>query len=73
MLCVKLLTHRPGSDKPKTARLCVVDLAGAERQKKTQTNGARLNEAMSINKDLMVLGHCLRDLRWNQSHPKASR
>ena len=48
-------------------------LAGAERQKKTNANGARLNEAMSINKDLMVLGHCLRDLRWNQSHPKASR
>ena len=77
VLCVKLLTHKPGSDKPSATRLCIVDLAGAERQKKTgmttQTNGTRLNEAMSINKDLMVLGHCLRDLRYNQLHPKTTQ
>ena len=77
VLCVKLLTHKPGSDKPAATRLCIVDLAGAERQKKTgmttQTNGTRLNEAMSINKDLMVLGHCLRDLRYNQLHPKTTQ
>ena len=41
-------------------------LAGAERQKITQSTGSRLNEANHINKDLMVLGSCLRDLRWNQ-------
>lgn len=73
VLCVKLLTHKPGVEKPTTARLCVVDLAGAERQKKTKTDGARLNEAMSINKDLMVLGHCLRDLRYNQLHSKGTQ
>lgn len=66
VLCVKLLTHRTGVDKPSTTRLCVVDLAGAERQKNTQTNGARLNEANYINKDLTVLGACLRQLRDNQ-------
>ena len=30
-------------------------------------------QANSINKDLMVLGHCLRDLRWNQMHPKSTQ
>ena len=73
VLCIKLLTHHPGADKPSATRLCVVDLAGAERQKRTQANGARLNEAMSINKDLMVLGHCLRDLRYNQLHAKGAQ
>ncbi|KAL1496306.1 hypothetical protein AB1Y20_016268 [Prymnesium parvum] len=73
VLCVKLLTHRPGHSKPMATRMCVVDLAGAERQKKTHSNGARLNEANSINKDLMILGHCLRDLRWNQAHPRSTQ
>ena len=74
VLCVKLLCSKPGVPGPATAtRLCVVDLAGAERQKKGKTEGTRLNEATSINKDLMVLGHCLRDLRWNQAHPKATQ
>ena len=74
VLCVKLICAKPGSATPPTAtRLCVVDLAGAERQKKTQSHGARFGEATSINKDLMVLGHCLRDLRWNQSHPRQTQ
>ena len=74
VLCIKLLCSKPGVPGPATAtRLCVVDLAGAERQKKGKTEGTRLNEATSINKDLMVLGHCLRDLRWNQAHPKATQ
>ena len=61
VLCIKLLTTRAGAEQaPSMTRLCVVDLAGAERQKKTNAQGARLNEAMSINKDLMVLGQCLR-------------
>ena len=74
VLCIKLLCSKPGVPGPAAAtRLCVVDLAGAERQKKGKTEGTRLNEATSINKDLMVLGHCLRDLRWNQAHPKATQ
>ena len=45
VLSLKLLKATPGSASPAVAtRLCVVDLAGAERQKKTQANGARLNE-----------------------------
>lgn len=74
VLCIKLLCSKPGVPGPAAAtRLCVVDLAGAERQKKGKTEGTRLTEATSINKDLMVLGHCLRDLRWNQAHPKATQ
>ena len=46
VLCVKLLCSKPGVPGPATAtRLCVVDLAGAERQKKGKTEGTRLNEA----------------------------
>ena len=76
VLCLKLLTRKPGMDAkapPQITRLCVVDLAGAERQKKTQADGKRLDEAKTINKDLMVLGHCLRDLRYNQLHSKGTQ
>ena len=48
VLCIRLLTHRPGVAKPQSTRLCVVDLAGAERQKKTGSSGARLNEARAV-------------------------
>ena len=73
VLCVKLRASTRGQSKPKETRLIVVDLAGAEKQKMTQSTGDRLNEANAINKDLMVLGHCLRDLRWNQQHYKATQ
>lgn len=78
VLVIKLLSRPrsaadPSSTLPTVTRLCVVDLAGAERQKKTQADGKRLDEAKTINKDLMVLGHCLRDLRYNQTHPKGGQ
>ena len=70
VLCVKLIATSKADGSTSATRLCVVDLAGAERQKKTGADGARLNEAMSINKDLMVLGNCLRILRHNQLHAR---
>ena len=74
VLCVKLLTVRPDApDRATVSRMCVVDLAGAERQKKTNSSGAGLQEASSINKDLSVLGKCLRDLRFNQAKPGAKK
>jgi len=73
VLCIKLMCTSPGTTKPKVTRLHVVDLAGAERQKNTQSTGSRLHEANHINKDLLVLGSCLRDLRWNQAHPKGTQ
>uniref|UniRef100_T1GXS4 Kinesin motor domain-containing protein n=1 Tax=Megaselia scalaris TaxID=36166 RepID=T1GXS4_MEGSC len=45
-----LITH-------KTYRFC--DLAGSERQTKTNCEGSRLKEAQQINKSLVVLGRCL--------------
>lgn len=44
----------------------IVDLAGSERASRTNTRGERIQEAGSINTDLMYLMQCLRDLD-NQS------
>ena len=43
-------------------RLILVDLAGCERQKKTQTSGKALGEANSINSSLLSLGKCIQAL-----------
>lgn len=72
VLTIKLLTLCAGEHQRHVA-LNIVDLAGAERQKLTNSSSTRLNEANAINKDLMSLGHCLRDLRWNQDHAKAKQ
>lgn len=50
VLSLRLLTTKAGARAPTATRMCVVDLAGAERQKKTQAKGTRLIEANSINK-----------------------
>lgn len=42
------------------------DLAGSERLKKAETEGARCQEANSINKSLLVLGRCLHSIHANQ-------
>ncbi|KAI8052928.1 hypothetical protein BDF22DRAFT_493817 [Syncephalis plumigaleata] len=47
-------------------RMSIVDLAGQERNKRTQNTGQRLKEAGNINQSLMVLGQCLEALRHNQ-------
>eukprot|EP01132_Coremiostelium_polycephalum_P008580 gene8580-10558_t len=46
----------------KFSRLCLIDLAGSERQKMTNTSGSRLKEAGSINKSLSNLGNVIRSL-----------
>lgn len=48
-----------------TYKFC--DLAGSERQKKTESVGNRLKEAQSINSSLMVLGRCLDAVYHNSS------
>ncbi|KAF9618423.1 hypothetical protein IFM89_001146 [Coptis chinensis] len=45
---------------PNNAVLTIVDLAGAEREKKTGNQGTRLLESNFINKTSMVFGLCLR-------------
>lgn len=48
-----------------TYKFC--DLAGSERQKKTDSVGNRLKEAQSINSSLLVLGRCLDAVYHNYS------
>ncbi|XP_019155849.1 PREDICTED: kinesin-like protein KIN-6 isoform X2 [Ipomoea nil] len=50
--------------------LTIVDLAGAEREKKTGNQGARLLESNFINNTSMVFGQCLRSLLEHQKNPK---
>lgn len=55
---------------PNNAVLTIVDLAGAEREKRTGNQGSRLIESNFINNTSMVFGLCLRSLLEHQSNPK---
>jgi hypothetical protein len=59
----------PGQKKP--GKLSIVDLAGSERSDRTKSSGIRVREAGKINSSLMHLIHCIRQLRWNQTHSKS--
>ncbi len=54
----------------RASKLCIVDLAGAERNGRTGTMGERLKEAGHINKSLSVLGRCLEVMKANQNKNK---
>ncbi|EAR84773.4 kinesin motor catalytic domain protein (macronuclear) [Tetrahymena thermophila SB210] len=45
------------------ASLLILDLAGAERAKKTNNTGSKMTESCHINKTLLCLGNCIRSLR----------
>ena len=47
-------------------RLSFCDLAGSERQAKTNTTGDRIKEAGNINTSLLSLGRCMKVLKHNQ-------
>ncbi|WOK98824.1 kinesin-like protein KIN-6 [Canna indica] len=53
-----------------SAVLTIADLAGAERERKTGNQGARLQESNFINNTSMVFGQCLRSLHEHQRNPK---
>eukprot|EP00041_Stephanoeca_diplocostata_P028029 m.783207 g.783207 ORF g.783207 m.783207 type:complete len:1328 (+) comp23293_c0_seq5:175-4158(+) len=55
------------------SQLTIVDLAGAERGKKTKARGNRIKEAGTINNSLMTLGKCLDGMKWNQAHRLSKR
>ncbi|CAL9089729.1 unnamed protein product [Musa textilis] len=52
------------------AVLTIADLAGAERERKTGNQGARLLESNFINNTSMVFGLCLRALLEHQRNPR---
>ncbi|KAL6524837.1 hypothetical protein OROMI_030430 [Orobanche minor] len=54
--------------KASSTMLTIVDLAGAEREKKTGNQGARLHESNFINNTSMVFGLCLRSLLEHQKN-----
>ncbi|KAA8537506.1 hypothetical protein F0562_027114 [Nyssa sinensis] len=54
----------------KSAVLTIVDLAGAEREKRTGNQGTRLLESNFINNTSMVFDLCLRSLLEYQKNPK---
>jgi len=45
-----------------SSKLCLADLAGSEKVKKSGVEGAKLEEAASINQSLSTLGHCIMTL-----------
>ena len=47
------------STKFSSAKLHLVDLAGAERQKRTGATGARFKESVRINQGLLALGNVI--------------
>ncbi|CAN4115712.1 unnamed protein product [Withania somnifera] len=57
-------------DNSNSAVLTIVDLAGAEREKKTGNQGIRLLESNFINNTSMVFGLCLRSLLEHQKNPR---
>ncbi|KAG9148013.1 hypothetical protein Leryth_003596, partial [Lithospermum erythrorhizon] len=57
-------------DQTDYSELTIVDLAGAEREKRTGNQGTRLLESNFINNTSMVFGLCLRALLEHQKNPK---
>ena len=45
-----------------TSKLCLADLAGSEKVKRSGAEGSKLEEAASINQSLSTLGHCIMTL-----------
>ncbi|XP_055863169.1 uncharacterized protein LOC106076258 [Biomphalaria glabrata] len=60
-----------GFQKSNISQINLIDLAGSERQKATNTDSSRLKEAGSINKSLSVLGNVIMSLSYGKktSHP----
>lgn len=48
------------------SRLSIVDLAGSERVDPSETSSKMVSEACNINKSMLVLGRCIREIRRTQ-------
>lgn len=60
--------HAQATVLPRLFQMHLVDLAGSERAKRTGAQGARLKEAININKGLLALAKVITALVENQSH-----
>ncbi|XP_070574657.1 kinesin-like protein KIF15 [Ptychodera flava] len=58
-LTIESKEKKAGVSNIRVSQLSLVDLAGSERQKDTNTHGARLKEAGSINRSLSALGNVI--------------
>ncbi|WVZ18199.1 hypothetical protein V8G54_005521 [Vigna mungo] len=67
---LKRATAMTNTNSQSSAVLTIIDLAGAEREKRTGNQGARLHESNFINNTLMVFGLCLRSLLEHQKNRK---
>ncbi|XP_010246822.1 PREDICTED: kinesin-like protein KIN-6 isoform X12 [Nelumbo nucifera] len=65
----KMISGKP-EVQPSCAVLTIVDLAGAEREKRTGNQGKQLLESNFINNTSMVFSLCLRSLLEHQKNPK---
>jgi kinesin family protein 20 len=55
-------------DEDEIVTLSIVDLAGCERNTRTETNGKELQQACKINLSLSVLNKCFEALRYNSMY-----
>ncbi|XP_047316768.1 kinesin-like protein KIN-6 [Impatiens glandulifera] len=69
IISIRCVTEKAGGQ-VNSATLTFVDLAGAEREKRTGNQGERLLESNFINNTSMVFGLCLRSLLEHQNNPK---
>lgn len=65
-LCLK--SSKDGVTTRKFSRFNLIDLAGSERQKHTNTTGDRLKEANNINRSLSALGNVIMSLANSNPH-----
>jgi kinesin family protein 5 len=72
LLYLRLLQQRPagraGGVAEVESALCLADLGGSEQVKKSRVSGARLSEAININRGLLSLKNCISALHAGHTH-----